>query len=102
MTETGHIDSTLPGTFPALRLPSKGANTEGGTGFSDLLAQMVGKVQELGVESDRLSVDLALGRPVELHQVMLAATKAQLALELLIELRNKIIEAYQEISRMPV
>lgn len=71
-------------------------------GFPDLLARMIGKVQELTDESDRLSVDLALGQPVELHQVMLAATKARLALELLIELRNKVIEAYQEISRMPV
>ena len=70
--------------------------------FADLLAQGVNRVTDLSQESDRLQVDLALGKPVELHQVMLAATKAQIAMELLIEIRNKLIEAYQEISRMPV
>ena len=71
-------------------------------GFADILAESIQSVQDLSENADRLSVDLSLGRPVELHQVMLATTKAAIALELLIEIRNKIIEAYQEISRMPV
>jgi len=103
MIETHGLGSVLPGKFPALEI-QKGIGTpeSSTTSFSDLLAQGIDKIGELGRESDRLSVDLALGRPVELHQVMLAATKAQLAMELFLELRNKLIEAYQEISRMPV
>jgi flagellar hook-basal body complex protein FliE len=103
MIETGKLGSVLPGKFPALSIPTPTDPSESvPETFSELLARGIERVQELGDERDVLSLDLALGKPVELHQVMLAATKAQLALELLVELRNKLIEAYQEISRMPV
>ena len=42
------------------------------------------------------------GQPIELHQVMIAAEKAGIALELLVETRNRLVEAYQELMRMPV
>lgn len=70
--------------------------------FAELLSEAMKSLNELTSESDRKTIEAALGRPVELHQVMLAATKASLAMELLIEIRNRLIEAYQEISRMPV
>jgi len=101
MIEPGKLGSVLPGKFPALSIPTDPTESVPET-FGELLARGIERVQELGDERDVLSLDLALGKPVELHQVMLAATKAQLALELFIELRNKLIEAYQEISRMPV
>jgi len=103
MTETGNIGSVLPGKFPALSIQGKLDTESIGPGtFAEMLADSINNVQELQAETDRLSVDLALGKPVELHQVMLAATKTQIAMELLIEMRNRLIEAYQEISRMPV
>jgi flagellar hook-basal body complex protein FliE len=99
--EIDGIKSTLPGKFPALGInsPAESPETEK---FSDFLSRAIGSVDDLSRESDRLAVDLALGKPVELHQVMLAASKAQIAMELFIELRNKLIEAYQEISRMQI
>ena len=102
MTEISQINSILPGKFPALEIKGATAPDEVLGGFGDILSQAIEKVQSLSKENDLLQTDLALGRPVELHQVMLAATKAQLALDLVIEIRNKIIEAYQEISRMSV
>jgi len=45
---------------------------------------------------------LITGEEIELHQVMLAAQKAELALELTLTVRNKVVEAYQEIMRMQV
>jgi len=101
--EVGKAASILQGKFPILEIPrDSGVGPSEQTSFADLLAQGIQGVQDLASNQDRLSVDLALGKPVELHQVMLAATKAQIAMELLLELRNKLIEAYQEISRMPV
>lgn len=97
-----HIQSVMPGKFPALEIKPVSGETETGESFADLLAMAIDNVQGLSETSNDLKLDLALGRPVELHQVMLAGAKAQLALELLIEIRNKLIEAYQEISRMPV
>jgi flagellar hook-basal body complex protein FliE len=103
MTYQINTSQVQPAKFPALEIqnPAKSAETAG-TSFSDLLNQAIGKVDELGAESDRLAIDTALGKPVELHQVILAATKAQLAMELLLEARNRLIDAYQEISRMSV
>lgn len=71
-------------------------------GFAELLNMAIEQIQELSSESDANAINIALGRPVELHQVMLTAAKAQIAMELLIEIRNRLIEAYQEINRMPV
>jgi flagellar hook-basal body complex protein FliE len=103
MVDSSKINSILTGQFPILGIEQKGKAVEDApAGFADLLAKGINNVQSLAEESDRMSIDLALGKPVELHQVMLAATKAQIALELLLELRNKVIEAYQEVSRMPV
>ncbi|MFH1675694.1 MAG: flagellar hook-basal body complex protein FliE [bacterium] len=102
MTDIAHINSILPGKFPALEIKGVSSQNEVAGGFGEILSQAIEKVQALSKESDSLQTDLALGRPVELHQVMLAATKAGLALDLLIEIRNKILEAYQEISRMSV
>jgi flagellar hook-basal body complex protein FliE len=103
MTETGKIGSILPGKIPALSINGTAdAESIGPGSFAEMLAEGIQNVQDLEAESDRLQVDLALGRPVELHQVMLAATKAQIAMEMLIEMRNRLIEAYQEISRMAI
>ena len=103
MISQTQMSQVLPGTFPALEISSPARPLESGeTSFADLLQQAIGKVDELGAESDKLAIDAALGKPVELHQVILAATKAQLAMELLLEVRSRLIEAYQEISRMSV
>ncbi len=102
MIEPGTIRSVLTGEFPALGIKGGPGGAADGTDFADLLVQAIDRIESLTEERDQLSVDLALGKPVELHQVMLASTKAQIALELLIELRNKLIEAYQQISSMPV
>jgi flagellar hook-basal body complex protein FliE len=103
MITQAQLSQVLPGKFPALGITgSTISNPAGETSFSDLLKQAIGQVGELGAASDKLTIDTALGKPVELHQVMLAATKAQLAMELLIEVRSRMIDAYQEISRMSV
>jgi flagellar hook-basal body complex protein FliE len=103
MITQAQLSQVLPGKFPALGITgSTISNPVGETSFSDLLKQAIGQVGDLADASDKLTIDSALGKPVELHQVMIAATKAQLAMELLIEVRSRLIDAYQEISRMSV
>jgi flagellar hook-basal body complex protein FliE len=103
MTDPASMINPLSGKFPMFDVPSLSeAVRDAPPGFADILAESIQSVDSLSDEADRMTVDLSLGKPVELHQVMLATTKAQIALELFIEIRNKIIEAYQEISRMPV
>jgi flagellar hook-basal body complex protein FliE len=70
--------------------------------FADYLYDAIGNVDLADKAAQDLGTAFALGEPVEVHEVMLAFSKAELGLRLFIELRNKVIEAYQEIMRMPV
>jgi flagellar hook-basal body complex protein FliE len=60
------------------------------------------QVNELQLQAEDLSQALAAGQAADLHQVMLAAEKANLALQFTLQIRNKVIEAYQEIMRIQV
>jgi flagellar hook-basal body complex protein FliE len=70
--------------------------------FADYLTDAVGKVSDADKAAQDIGTAFALGEPVEVHDVMLAYGKAELSFRLFLELRNKVIEAYQEIMRMPV
>ena len=103
MIRTEQAGQVLKHLLPDFEVSSKvETRQDGPESFADLLAKGIGSAEDLQAESNRMQVDLALGKPVELHQVMLAATKAQIAMELLIEIRNKLIEAYKQVSQMPV
>lgn len=70
------------------------------SGFGGILAEMLEKTNSELQKSEQMSQDYALGKDVELHKVVLAAEQANLALQMTVQVRNKIIEAYQEITRM--
>lgn len=72
------------------------------SGFGDLLKDALQKVQDLENEAKDEAIKLALGENTDAHQAMIALAKADLALQLTIQIRNKAIEAYQEIMRMQV
>lgn len=68
--------------------------------FDDILKESLQKVNTNLLKSEKLTGEFALGKDVELHQVVLAGEQASLALQLTIQIRTKIVEAYQEIMRM--
>lgn len=70
--------------------------------FADTLKEAVGSVNELQKASDKASQDLATGRTDNIGEVMIAAEKADIALKLMVQVRNKIIDAYQEVMKMQV
>ncbi|NLG33673.1 MAG: flagellar hook-basal body complex protein FliE [Syntrophomonadaceae bacterium] len=71
-------------------------------GFSQLLKDTFDEANLLQKESDRIAGQFITGYPVELHQVMLAAEKADLALRQTVQIRNKLLEAYKEISHIQI
>lgn len=82
-------------------LGQKSAGT--GQGFGEILAESLQGVNDEIINSQKIAGDFAVGnKNVELHQVILAAENAQMALQLTIQIRNKMIEAYQEVMRMQV
>lgn len=89
----------------ALRPPSQPAAAlrAGGTrSFAEVLKDAIQEVNALQVEAEQAARDLASGQVEDVHKVTLAVEQAQLALELTVAVRNKLIEAYQEISRMQI
>lgn len=70
--------------------------------FADTLSEAVGKVNELSKEADVQMQKLATGETKNIPEVMIAAEKASVAFKLMTQVRNKIIDAYQEIMKMQV
>lgn len=70
--------------------------------FGAFLNEAINNVNKSQIESDVLTEKLVRGDNVELHEVMVAAQKAAITLNATMEVRNKVVEAYQEIIRMPV
>lgn len=70
--------------------------------FGNFLKEAIQSVNDKQQHSDLLTGKLVRGEDVELHEVMIASQKATIALNATMEVRNKVVEAYQEIIRMPV
>jgi flagellar hook-basal body complex protein FliE len=68
--------------------------------FGDSLKQMLGEVSAADMEGRRATEAFLRGEPVEMHQVMAAAEEAGIAVELLVEVRNKLIEAYRTLTNL--
>lgn len=73
-----------------------------GVSFSEFLNNAISDVNKLQLESESLNEAFAMGKNDNLHQVMIAAEKAEIALQFTVQIRNKILDAYQEIMRMPI
>ncbi len=82
-------------------LPAGQAKT-GGTEFSSLLAGAVDDLKAKKSEADKQLSAWMNGESVDLHQVATSIQKAELSFELAIEVRNKMMQAYQEVMRMQV
>lgn len=73
-----------------------------GSDFAQAFGDALHQLQQLQARADELTVQLAQNQPVDLHQVVIAGEEASLAFQLAIQVRNKVVEAYQEIMRMQV
>ncbi|MCL5045697.1 MAG: flagellar hook-basal body complex protein FliE [Actinobacteria bacterium] len=107
----GPIQPELRALRPSAASPGIGVNVprspgsdgpESGPSFTETLKQALGEVNRLQVEADQASMALVTGQTKDLHQVVIATEKASLALQLTLQIRNKVLEAYQEIMRMQV
>lgn len=71
-----------------------------GQSFGDTLKEFVQDVDQMQKTADVQVERYATGELRDIHQVMIAAEKANLSLQLLVEIRNKMMESYREIMRM--
>lgn len=70
--------------------------------FSSMLGEKIGKVDESLKAADQAATDFATGKSKNLHEAILAMEMADTSLRMAVTVRNKVIEAYQEVMRMPL
>lgn len=70
--------------------------------FGEFLTEALGEVNSLQQDAAKASFDLAAGKLQDISQVTIAAEKASIAMQLTMQVRNKVIDAYQEVMRMQV
>lgn len=83
-----------------ISLDTKSVDNSSNTAFSQVLSDAIGKVNELEVNANNNIEALIKGEDISMHEVMLSMQESQLSLQALIEVRNKVVEAYQEISKL--
>ncbi|MEN6413197.1 MAG: flagellar hook-basal body complex protein FliE [Veillonellales bacterium] len=98
------------GIAPLKLLPVQGKSTSesgsaaavGTKDFGQFLTDALNDVNKLQNDSAQASLDLAAGKIQDISQVTIAAEKATIALQLTMQVRNKVVDAYQEVMRMQV
>ncbi len=95
----GQVGPQLPIDRGLGRPVAQSARGEGAS-FKDTLAEALGEVQGLQDEAGDAVEAFLRGDPVELHDVMAAVEEAGIALEMLIEVRNRFIDAYRTVANM--
>lgn len=89
-------------TAPTASMVGQRAEEAENTTFGQFLADELGRVNQLREDSSRITDEFIAGRTESIHEVMIAGEKASIALQLAMEVRNKVLEAYQEINRMQI
>jgi flagellar hook-basal body complex protein FliE len=95
--------TTLPiGSAAAGNIASAADGAKSGAGFGSVMNDLIGQVNTSQAKADQMIEALALGEPVEVHQVMIALNEASSALNLTLQVRNKALEAYQDVMRLQI
>ena len=71
-------------------------------GFASILAASFDQLQSTQATADNLATQAATGDLKDVHDYMIASTEASLATEMVVTIKNKAVEAFNEIMRMPV
>jgi len=86
-------------TAELLKQKDKLENSGGGDAFAQHLKSALNEVNELQVDSEKAVGDMATGQVKDLHQAALAIGKAETSMKLMLEIRNKALNAYKELGR---
>lgn len=95
----GGFNAISPSMFETNKVQGEDSN---GMGFAEYLKDALNKTNDLQLDSAKLTDDFAVGKTDNIHQVMIAAEKADIALQFTMQIRNKILDAYNEIMRIQI
>lgn len=94
--------SKLQSLLPETGVEKKQTAESSQTPFSDFMKQSLTDVNRQMLDADQAIDDLATGRKQDIHNTMIAMQKAEISFELVMQIRNKLISAYDEIRRMSI
>jgi flagellar hook-basal body complex protein FliE len=98
----GQINRLVPGLQPGIEATSAG-NTKAPDGkFTEIFGEMIQSVNSIQQESAQAQELLATGEAADLHQVMIAVEEAGITMDLFLEIRNRLLEGYQSLVKMPM
>lgn len=97
MIEISAIQNNLPG----LKIP-KSIEKPGNEKFDNVFTDFIKQVNQQQFQADSLTKSFLEGGNVEIQDVMIAGEKAKTSLQLLMEIRNKTIDMYKELTRMQI
>lgn len=95
MIPSGGVTS-LPVGLPALNQ----SLSSGTGGFTQVVQRLIDDTNQQQLKADKAVELLATGQSDNVHETMLALTRADLSMRVFMEVRNKVIDAYQEVMRM--
>ena len=95
---TGPISNITPLTLPQIQMPASGAGKPGE--FQQVLSGTIDQLESMGKSATDSVQKFLSGENEELHTTILATQKAELAFQLGLQVRNKVVDAYQEIMKM--
>ena len=93
---TGVMSTAMPTATPSL------ASRRAADGFGETLGRAMAGVNALQLDADTAAVSLASGQPVDTAKTLVTIEKANIAFQFAMQVRNKLLEAYQEVMRMQV
>lgn len=70
------------------------------TGFAQMIDRELSELNASTAAAETAMRDLAAGKPVELHEVMISLEKARISVQTFVQVRNKLVESYQDLMRM--
>lgn len=90
------------GTMTQAQATTAARAPEAAPGFAETLAEGLGEASRLEQHADAVATDVASGGPSRIEDLMVATSQSQVATDLVLAVRNRAVEAYQEIMRLPV
>ena len=100
MSDPLRISAPLTGPMLRPELGSAAPSTAPGASFGDLFKHAINDASGMQDNAQDMIAAFLRGEPVELHQVMAASEEASISLELLVELRNKLTDAYRTVMNI--
>jgi len=100
MTDLRIVPPSLPALGATMATPSAAPQALSGESFLTSLQDAIGRLNETQAQADQSVQALLSGGPTTIHETMIALQKADVSFQMMLQVRNKVVSAYEEIMRI--